>query len=156
MPSALLWAYSAENLFYNCNSGKSADFPELLFHRWGRRGKQHLQRRFLRKRGAVEGLPVCFQHAEPSQAHIRSPAPPKGELFAVTAQFPDKMQALRMRQKLPLSGELANPKDLTERARMLSLLPRGRLNSLWQSRTSSLLQSILMPCKSHFPSQPHL
>ena len=116
MPSALLWAYSAENLFYNCNSGKSADFPELLFHRWGRRGKQHLQRRFLRKRGAVEGLPVCFQHAEPSQAHIRSPAPPKGELFAVTAQFPDKMQALRMRQKLPLSGELANPKDLTERA----------------------------------------
>ena len=33
MPSALLWAYSAENLFYNCNSGKSADFPELLFHR---------------------------------------------------------------------------------------------------------------------------
>ena len=41
--------------------------------------------------------------------------PPKGELFAVTAQFPDKMQALRMRQKLPLSGELANPKDLTER-----------------------------------------
>ena len=115
MPSALLWAYSAENLFYNCNSGKSADFPELLFHRWGRRGKQHLQRRFLRKRGAVEGLPVCFQHAEPSQAHIRSPAPPKGELFAVTAQFPDKMQALRMRQKLPLSGELANPKDLTER-----------------------------------------
>ena len=59
MPSALLWAYSAENLFYNCNSGKSADFPELLFHRWGRRGKQHLQRRFLRKRGAVEGLPIC-------------------------------------------------------------------------------------------------
>ena len=156
MPSALLWAYSAENLFYNCNSGKSADFPELLFHRWGRRGTQHLQRRFLRKRGAVEGLPVCFQHAEPSQAHIRSPAPPKGELFAVTAQFPDKMQALRMRQKLPLSGELANPKDLTERARMLSLLPRGRLNSLWQSRTPSLLQSILMPCKSCFPSQPHL
>ena len=137
MPSALLWAYSAENLFYNCNSGKSADFPELLFHRWGRRGKQHLQRRFLRKRGAVEGLPVCFQHAEPSQAHIRSPAPPKGELFAVTAQFPDKMQALRMRQKLPLSGELANPKDLTERVRMLSLLTRGRLNSLWQSRTPS-------------------
>ena len=86
--------------------------------------------------GVVEGN-SCFQHAEPSQAHIRSPAPPKGELFAVTAQFPDKMQALRMRQKLPLSGELANPKDLTERVRMLSLLPRGRLNSLWQSRTPS-------------------
>ena len=99
---------------------------------------------------------VCVQHAEPSQAHIRSPAPPKGELFAVTVQSPDKMQALRMRQKLPLSGELANPKDLTERARMLSLLPRGRLNSLWQSRTPSLLQSILMPCKIRFPSQPYL
>ena len=157
MPSALLWAYSAENLFYNCNSGKSVDFPELLFHRWGRRGKQHLQHRFLPKaRRCGIGFFVCFQHAEPSQAHIRSPAPPKGELFAVTVQYLDGAQALRMRQKLPLSGELANPKDLTERARMLSLLPRGRLNSLWQSRTPSLLQSILMPCKSHFPSQPHL
>ena len=51
------------------------------------------------------GFFVCFQHAEPSQAHIRSPAPPKGELFAVTAQFPDKMQALRMRQKLLPFGE---------------------------------------------------
>ena len=64
----------------------------------------------LRKR-----LSVCFWRAKPSQVHIRSPAPPKGELFAVTAQFPDKVQTLRMRQKLPLSGELANPKDLTER-----------------------------------------
>ena len=60
-------------------------------------------------------LSACFQRAKPSQAHIRSPAPPKGELLAVTAQFPDKVQTLRMRQKLPLSGELANPKDLTER-----------------------------------------
>ena len=35
------------------NSGKSADFPELPFHRWGRGEKQQLQRRFLRKRGAA-------------------------------------------------------------------------------------------------------
>lgn len=67
MPSALLWAYSAENLFYNCNSGKSADFPELLFHRWGRSGKQHLQRRFLRKRSAAGKVCTGFQRAEPSQ-----------------------------------------------------------------------------------------
>ena len=64
----------------------------------------------LRKR-----LSVCFWRAKPSQARIRSPASPKGELLAVTAQFPDKVQTLRMRQKLLLSGELANPKDLTER-----------------------------------------
>ena len=49
-------------------------------------------------------LSVCFWRAKPSQAHIRSPAPPKGELFAVTTQFPDKVQSLRTRQKLPLRG----------------------------------------------------
>ena len=53
MPSPLLWAYSAEELFKIRNSGKSADFPELPFHGRGRGGKQHLQRRFLRKRGAA-------------------------------------------------------------------------------------------------------
>ena len=38
------------------NSGKSADFPELPFHGRGRNGKQHLQRRFLRKHGAAQAV----------------------------------------------------------------------------------------------------
>ena len=57
-----------------------------------------------------------------------------------------------MGQKLPF-GELANPKDLTERARMLSLLPRGRLNFSGKPDTF-LLQSILMPCKAVFRHSP--
>ena len=32
MPSVSLWAFSAEKYFYICKSGKSADFPDLLFH----------------------------------------------------------------------------------------------------------------------------
>ena len=44
-----------KNYFIFRNSGKSADFPELPFHRWGRGEKRHLQRRFLRKRGAAGG-----------------------------------------------------------------------------------------------------
>ena len=32
MPSALLWAYSAEKYFLERNPGKSADFPGLHFH----------------------------------------------------------------------------------------------------------------------------
>ena len=48
-----LWTSSAERLFLFRNSGKSADFPELPFHGRGRGGKRHLQRRFLRKRGAA-------------------------------------------------------------------------------------------------------
>ena len=28
-------------IIFICTSGKSADFPELLFHRWGRSGQQH-------------------------------------------------------------------------------------------------------------------
>ena len=51
-----LWTSSAERLFLFRNSGKSADFPELPFHRRGRNGKQHLQRRFLRKRGAAQAV----------------------------------------------------------------------------------------------------
>ena len=39
-----LWAYSAEKLFVICKSGKSADFPDLLFHGWGRGRKQQLQK----------------------------------------------------------------------------------------------------------------
>lgn len=62
------------------NSGKSADFPELPFHGRGRNGKQHLQRRFLRKCGAAGN--------ESSQAHcVRQPClrgfPP---LFAKKSQ----------------------------------------------------------------------
>ena len=44
MPSALLWAYSAERIFLIYSSGKSADFPELSFHGWGRKGRWHICR----------------------------------------------------------------------------------------------------------------
>ena len=57
------------------NSGKSADFPELPFHGRGRNGKRHLQRRFLRKRGAAaKGLASS----------------PKGRALGIAAKFPVK------------------------------------------------------------------
>jgi hypothetical protein len=31
-----------KNYFYICKPGKSADFPDLLFHTEGRNGKRHL------------------------------------------------------------------------------------------------------------------
>ena len=66
-----------------CKSGKSVDFPDLLFHGRGRREKQHLQRRFLRKRGACGGRPCSpggavaqrlrgFKSAEPKKKVKRS------------------------------------------------------------------------------------
>ena len=53
MPSALLWASSAENhfLFRVCRALRSA--PNAIFTERGRNPKLHLQRRFLRKRGAA-------------------------------------------------------------------------------------------------------
>lgn len=71
MPSALLWASLAENIFIIAIEENLRIFLNCFFT--------------------------------------------EGELFAVTAQFPDKVQALRMRQKIPLSGELTNSKNLTER-----------------------------------------
>ena len=44
-----------KNYFKWSNAEASADAPALHFHRRGRGGKQHLQRRFLRKRGAAGG-----------------------------------------------------------------------------------------------------
>ena len=73
--------------------------------------------------GGVAGNGSC------SAAFCESAALWRGYLFAPII--------LPLCQRLPFLGELANPKDLTERARMLSLLPRGLLNSLWQSRTPS-------------------
>ncbi|PDX84671.1 hypothetical protein CGS59_03990 [Faecalibacterium prausnitzii] len=48
-----LWAYSAENyfLFRVCRALRSA--PNAVFTERGRNPKLHLQRRFLRKRGAA-------------------------------------------------------------------------------------------------------
>ena len=49
---------------YICQSGKSADFPDLLFHGRGRSGKRHLQRRFLRKCGAADSVLDLFPGEE--------------------------------------------------------------------------------------------
>ena len=48
------------------------------FHGRGRGGKRHLQRRFLRKRGAAGKFFASFQRAEPSQSPAVT-ALPKGE-----------------------------------------------------------------------------
>ena len=43
-PPRALWAYSAEELFIICKSGKSADFPDLLFHGRGHPFRHRLRR----------------------------------------------------------------------------------------------------------------
>ena len=51
--------------------GTPAGVPISHFHGRGRRGRRHLQRRFLRKRGAAEKASTSLQQAEPSQARER-------------------------------------------------------------------------------------
>ena len=41
-PLAAVVVVAAEKLFVICKSGKSADFPDLLFHGRGRGGKRHI------------------------------------------------------------------------------------------------------------------
>ena len=59
-------------------SGKSADFPEPLFHRWGRKGKRQLPRLFpaetVARRENVLALSVCSLRSHPPL--------PKGEALA--------------------------------------------------------------------------
>ena len=57
MASAMLYPFSAEKLFLIRDSETPAGVSESPFHRWGREGQQHLQHRFLPKRGAVGSVP---------------------------------------------------------------------------------------------------
>ena len=50
-----LCAYSAERIFIISRLSRSAERSKRYFHGRGRRGKRHLRRRFLRKRGAAGG-----------------------------------------------------------------------------------------------------
>ena len=53
MCSAALCTYSAERIIYNFAFVALCGALQTHFHRRGRNGKRHLQRRFLRKRGAA-------------------------------------------------------------------------------------------------------
>ena len=82
-----LCAYSAERLFLFRNSGKSADFPELPFHGRGREGKRHLQRRFLRKRGAAEERARTFAGRTLSVIATRCHLPRRGRFCSTYRQM---------------------------------------------------------------------
>ena len=72
--SSLHFAHNQRKDYFKfCNSGKSADFPELPFHRRRRNSKRHSQRRFLRKRGAAEKL-CCPAPSSGAARHL----PPTG------------------------------------------------------------------------------
>ena len=83
------------------NSGKSADFPELPFHGRGRNGKRHLQRRFLRKRGAAGERPRPLR-----QVASLTATSPQGRGLGMAVQFPAQTQSLRA-CSLPLGGAVA-------------------------------------------------
>ena len=59
--------HNERNWFFIRDSEKPAGFSESPFHGRGRKGKRHLQRRFLRKRSAAGKVCTGFQRAEPSQ-----------------------------------------------------------------------------------------
>ena len=101
----------------------------MCFHGWGRGGKRHLQRRFLRKRGAGEVFP---QWERLWRNH---------SLCVFTRKF------TVMPRAFPL-GELANPQDLTERARPLAAsrnFPHGARTFLvlfWCQKRTSVPQNL--------------
>ena len=55
--------------------GASADAPGVHFHGKGRGGKRHLQRRFLRKRGAAEKScdAVCLYNPSREKVNLENP-----------------------------------------------------------------------------------
>ena len=94
MCSAALCTYSAERIIYNFAFVALCGALQTHFHRRGRNGKRHLQRRFLRKRGAVGGVLAL------SGAY--APALPKGEPLA-------KLHTLQLNRKLFLKPPKAPP-----------------------------------------------
>ena len=102
--------HQRKNYFKFRDIGTPAGVPISHFYGRGRSGRRHLQRRFLRKRGAAEKASTSLQQAEPSQALPRQIPPfvtygdifprsggslsSQGELFVLTGRYP----------KLPLRG----------------------------------------------------
>ncbi len=102
MRSAALCASSEEKLFIISRLSRPAGRSKRYFHGRGRGGKRHLQRRFLRKRGAAgKALLIC--------ALIRRytpPSPDRGKASVVAIKFPAKVQSFRA-CPLPLGGAVA-------------------------------------------------
>ena len=104
-----------------CKLGKSADFPNLPFHRRGRGGELHLQHRFLRKRGAAARFfwlsitpsgaarQLPQGDAKPSQALPRQLSRRESQGLRLVAKVLGIMRKLpAVLLALPL-GELAKP-----------------------------------------------
>ena len=97
-----LWAFLAENHLIFREPGTPAGVPGSHFHRRGRRGKRHLQRRFLRKRGAAVSVLALSVFA--LQIHLSQRERPwhSGTVSGLPAKLAVSPEAL------PL-GELASP-----------------------------------------------
>ena len=83
-----LCAYSAERIFIISRLSRSAERSKRYFHGRGRNGKRHLQRRFLRKRGAgvsILALSVTYGDSSPKGRALGSPR--KLHLFAKASPF---------------------------------------------------------------------
>ena len=86
MASAMLWPCSAERIFIISRLSRSAERSKRYFHRWGRSRERQLF--------GEQTLSV--------RSRWSRPAPPKGELFAISRS---------VEQNLPLSGEVASRSD---------------------------------------------
>ena len=84
-------------IIFICSFETPAGVSKLLFHGRGRKVKRHLQRRFLRKRGAAGESFWLLLGGNPSQSSLRDASSPEGgALFVLTGRW----------QKAPPSGEL--------------------------------------------------
>ena len=89
MCSAALCTYSAEKIIYNFAFVALCGALQTHFHRRGRNGKRHLQRRFLRKRGAAGKC--CW--SAPSSGATRHLPPTGGRLQRRQKSFRLKCKA---------------------------------------------------------------
>ena len=89
--------HQRKNYFKFRDIGTPAGVPISHFHERGRSGRRHLQRRFLRKRGAAEKASANLQQTEPSQSSLRDASSPEGGAF---------MNLPVGANKAPPSGEL--------------------------------------------------
>ena len=83
-----LCAYSAERIFIISRLSRSAERSKRYFHGRGRNGKRHLQRRFLRKRGAAD---------VPAPSSLRDAISPERGRFCSADRQMEKSSPLRGR-----------------------------------------------------------
>ena len=130
MRAAFALRINSGKIIFICKSGKSADFPDLPFHRRGRNGKLQRQRPLSADAAALREISACGKAGFSGRAFARLPFHGKGRNGRLQRQRPLSADAAALRE-IPACGKAGFSGRAFER---LPFHGRGHNGRLQQQR----------------------